>query len=138
MKIAWVTGSDCNSLAAKMERARLTYMPHFIAANLGTELYQLTAAWRTKADIRLEKAFTCSEEFNQLVEDLIHMLSLDGIALQPQTMHGQSSYKKNYYYFPNEDDLAEVMHRIRQAAAAAKVGLNVNACNPLAGPRRGI
>ncbi|PAF17223.1 hypothetical protein CHH69_03930 [Terribacillus saccharophilus] len=133
VKIAWVTGSDCNALAAKMERAQLTYMPHFIAANLGTELYQLTAGGELKEIYDWKQHLPVQEEFNQLVEDLIHMLSLDGIALQRQTMHGQSSYKKNYYYFPNEDDLAEVMYRIRQVAAAAKVGLNVNACNPLAG-----
>ena len=133
VKIAWVTGSDCDALAAKIERAHLTYMPHFIAANLGTELYQITANGEWKEIYAWKQHLPDQEAFNRLVEGLIQKLFLDGIALQPQTMHGQSPYKKNYYYFPNENDLADVMYRIREAAAAVKVGLNMNACNPLAG-----
>lgn len=133
VKIAWVTGSDYNALAAKMERAHLTYMPHFIAANLGTELYQITADGERKEIYEWKQHVPVQEEFNQLVVGLIHKLFLEGITLQPQTVHGQSSYKKNYYYFPNEDNLTDVIHRIRHAAAAVRVGVNVNACNPLAG-----
>ncbi|MFP7170565.1 HAD-IIB family hydrolase [Terribacillus sp. FSL K6-0262] len=133
VKIAWVTGSDCASLADKMKRAHLTYMPHFIAANLGTELYQITARGERKEIYAWKRFLPVQEEFNERVDGLIDKLSLDGIALQPQTMHGQSMYKKNFYYFPDGGDLTDVLHRVRQAAAAAEVGLNVNACNPRAG-----
>ncbi|MFS0559196.1 HAD-IIB family hydrolase [Terribacillus sp. 179-K 1B1 HS] len=137
VKIAWVTGSDCAALADKMERAHLTYMPHFIAANLGTELYQITADGELKEIYDWRRLLPIQEEFNQLVDGLIHQLSLDGTALQPQTSHGQSAYKKNFYYFPDGDDMTGVMGRLRRAAAAAKIGLNVNACNPRAGDPNG-
>lgn len=133
VKIAWVTGSDCTALADKMERAHLTYMPHYIAANLGTELYQTTADGELMEIHDWRRLLPVQEEFNQLVDRLIQKLSLDGTALQPQTSHGQSAYKKNFYYFPDGDDVTDVMHRLRKEAAAAKIGLNVNACNPQAG-----
>lgn len=135
IKIIWVTGSGLPEVIQKMERARMTFSPHFIAGNLGTELYEVNKQGQLKSNPSWEKKIRKSgfsgQKIVELERELFHQY---GIKLIEQTQFGQKKYKWNYYYFISSEtkslyDLSIIKH----LAQINGIGLNINRCNPKAG-----
>ncbi|WP_440116798.1 HAD-IIB family hydrolase [Paenibacillus sp. QZ-Y1] len=134
VKIAWVTGSSFPQIQSKMNMAGMTQLPHFIASNLGTEMWEVdpdgqlipVPAWE---EIIRQSGFT-----RRTVEDLINQLkSLFNIVLHEQTQFGQFAYKMNYYYAVSPDKTQYDISTIRHLAAHHGIGININQSNPKAG-----
>lgn len=139
VKIGFVTGSSLSHIEHKMSLAGLSYLPHFIGSNLGTELWQAEPDGQFRHSPAWEKIIRLSGFSRRGVEDLISELkSVYGILLHEQTQFGQARYKMNYYYYSeSQAKTAYDLNIIRQLAFNLGVGLNVNACNPKAGDPEG-
>ncbi|MGD6893706.1 HAD-IIB family hydrolase [Bacillus infantis] len=135
IKIGWVTGSSMDDIHKKMRAARINFLPHFIASNLGTELWEIDSGGNFYQNQEWEKRIKKSGFSHRVVEELINDLrSLYGIQLRKQTQFGQKSFKMNYYYFI--EDSARVkydLNIIKQLARNSGISFNINRCNPLAG-----
>ncbi|OHX48530.1 HAD-IIB family hydrolase [Cytobacillus oceanisediminis] len=135
IRIGWVTGSSLADIHKKMRAARMNYLPHFIASNLGTELWEINSKGEFYQNQEWSKRIKRSGFSHRVVEDLINDLrQLYGIQLQKQTQFGQQSFKMNYYYFI--EDSARVKYDldiIKQLARNSGINFNINRCNPLAG-----
>ncbi|TCI21417.1 hypothetical protein EVJ34_09105 [Exiguobacterium sp. SL-9] len=123
----WVTGSSLETIREKMTRAGMRYVPHRIAASLGTELYQVTASGQLELDTSFSSRFPhdFSGRVHQAVERLKRVLTIE-----PQMNLGTSEWMHNYYYFGESE--AEI-GLIRSAARDIGIAVNVSRCNPLAG-----
>ncbi|MFC4404076.1 HAD-IIB family hydrolase [Gracilibacillus xinjiangensis] len=135
VKIGWVTGSDINQIVHKMERANISYSPHFIASNLGTEVYNvrengellINKVWEK----RLKKANFSNDKVNELISELFNVYK---IKLVEQTQFGQKRYKFNYYYFEKSKTQSQYdLKIISHLAKINGIGININRCNPKAG-----
>ncbi|WP_062050361.1 HAD-IIB family hydrolase [Bacillus sp. JCM 19034] len=134
VKVGWITGSDLHQIAHKVERANISYSPHFIGSNLGTELYHvnnndliLNKEWEN----RLKKANFSTETVKDVVSELYNVYN---IKLVEQTQLGQKGYKWNYYYFESSLTKSQYdMRIIRHIAKSNSLGININRCNPKAG-----
>ncbi|TKH38564.1 haloacid dehalogenase [Paenibacillus polymyxa] len=135
VKIAWVTGSSVQQIQAKMNIAGMTQLPHFIASNLGTELWEVEPDGQLVAVPSWAKIIRASGFSRRDVEDLISELkSTFNIVLHEQTQLGQSRYKMNYYYYPVSAVKTQYdISIIRHLAANHGIGININICNPKAG-----
>ena len=135
IRIGWVTGSSLVDIHKKMRAARMNYLPHFIASNLGTELWEINPKGEFYQNQEWRKRIKRSQFSHRLVEDFINDLRLIyGIQLQKQRQFGQQSFKMNYYYFI--EDSARVKYdldTIKQLARNNGINFNINRCNPLAG-----
>ncbi|CAM4191411.1 HAD-IIB family hydrolase [Paenibacillus tarimensis] len=135
VKIAWVTGSSVQQIQAKMKIAGMTQLPHYIASNLGTEMWEARPDGQLVTIPSWAKIIRESGFSRRDVEDLISELKLTyNIILHEQTQFGQSGYKMNYYYYPvlaarTQYDLSIIRH----LAANQGIGININSCNPKAG-----
>ncbi|SDI80055.1 HAD-IIB family hydrolase [Alteribacillus bidgolensis] len=139
LKIGWVTGSDLNQIAHKMERANISYSPHFIASNLGTEVYNVSE----KGDLlpnkewenRLKKVNFSSDTVKELESELYNVYNIE---LVEQTQLGQKGYKWNYYYFEKSKTKSQYdLKIISHVAKLNGLGININRCNPKAGDPKG-
>ncbi|WP_243390691.1 HAD-IIB family hydrolase [Paenibacillus sp. GM2FR] len=135
VKIAWVTGSSVQQIQAKMKIAGMTQLPHFIASNLGTEMWEVEPDGQLVTVPSWAKIIRASEFSRRDVEDLISELkSTFNIVLHEQTQFGQSGYKMNYYYYPVSAARTQYdISVIRHLAANHGIGININICNPKAG-----
>ncbi|WP_410827117.1 HAD-IIB family hydrolase [Paenibacillus nanchangensis] len=135
VKIAWVTGSSVQQIQAKMKIAGLTLLPHFIASNLGTEMWKVEPDGQLAAIPAWAKIIKESRFSRKNVEDLISELKYAfNIVLHEQTQLGQAVYKMNYYYYPVSAARTRYdLDIIRHLAATNGIGININACNPKAG-----
>ena len=123
----WVTGSSLETIREKMARAEMRYLPHRIAASLGTELYHVTASGQLELDSVFSSRFPhdFSDRVTQVVDSLGRTLQME-----PQTNLGTSAWMHNYYYFgESESDLEHIRSIVRDFGIA----VNVSRCNPLAG-----
>ncbi|MDQ0225743.1 HAD-IIB family hydrolase [Metabacillus niabensis] len=139
VKIGWVTGSDLNQIMQKMERANMSYSPHFIASNLGTEVYNVNEngelVTNGEWEKRLRKAAFSNENVNELVRELYNQYKIE---LIEQTQFGQKRTKCNYYYFEKSVTKSEYDLKIIQHLAKMNgIGININRCNPKAGDPEG-
>ncbi|MEN2768230.1 HAD-IIB family hydrolase [Ornithinibacillus xuwenensis] len=139
VKIGWVTGSDLNQIVHKMERANLSYSPHFIASNLGTEVYNVRENGELLINEEWEKRLTKAKFFNDKVKELISELyHVYRINLVEQTQFGQKRYKFNYYYYERSKTQSQYdLKIIRHLAKINGMGININRCNPKAGDPEG-
>ncbi|MGD8192687.1 HAD-IIB family hydrolase [Brevibacillus ginsengisoli] len=135
VKVGWVTGSNLHHIVHKMERAHMRYTPHFIASNLGTEVYdvrengQLIA--NTDWESRLQKSGFSHEMVIELVKELYHQYRIE---LVEQTQFSHQRYKLNYYYYESSKTQTHYdLQIIRHLAKINGIGLNINRCNPKAG-----
>ncbi|MEC0123482.1 HAD-IIB family hydrolase [Paenibacillus pabuli] len=135
VKIAWVTGSSFPQIQSKMNMAGMTQLPHFIASNLGTEMWEVNPDGQLITVPAWDKIISQSGFTRRTVEDLISQLkSLFNIVLHEQTQFGQSAYKMNYYYYAVSPDKTQYdISTIRHLAAQHGIGININQCNPKAG-----
>lgn len=135
VKIAWVTGSSVQQIQAKMKIAGMTQLPHFIASNLGTEMWEVEPDGQLVTVPSWAKIIRASGFSRRDVEDLISKLkSTFNIVLHEQTQFGQSGYKMNYYYYPVSAARTQYdISIIRHLAANHGIGININICNPKAG-----
>lgn len=127
----WVTGSSLETIREKMARAEMRYLPHRIAANLGTELYQVTASGQLELDFGFSAQFP--HDFSDRVAQVVDSLGRT-LKIEPQTNLGTSTWMHNYYYFGESED--ELEH-IRSIAHDFGIVVNVSRCNPLAGDPAG-
>jgi len=139
VKIGWVTGSDLNQIVHKMERANMAYSPHFIASNLGTEVYHVREDGLLIAnkewESRLQNSNFSNDKITELVRELYNQYQ---IKLLEQTQFGQKRYKFNYYYFISSETQTQYdLNIIRHLAKINGIGLNINRCNPKAGDPAG-
>lgn len=135
IKVGWVTGSGLQEVMHKMERARMTFSPHFIASNLGTELHMINEQGELKSNSSWEKKIRKTDFSNKkmvaLERELFHQY---GIKLVEQTQFGQKKYKWNYYYFVSSDTQNQYdLNIIKHLAQINGIGININRCNPKAG-----
>lgn len=135
VKIGWITGSDLYQIVHKMERANMVYSPHFIASNLGTEVYEVRENGQLIAnkewESRLQKSNFSNDKITELVRELYNQYR---IKLVEQTQLGQKRYKFNYYYFISSQTQTQYdLNIIRHLAKINGIGLNINRCNPNAG-----
>ncbi|MGP4066383.1 HAD-IIB family hydrolase [Oceanobacillus sp. M65] len=139
VKIGWVTGSDLNNIIHKMERANITYSPHFIASNLGTEIYHVSENGELQINKIWENRLIEANFSNELVKELIRELyNVYRIRLVEQTQFGQKRYKYNYYYFEKSKSQSQYdLKIIRHLAKINGIGININRCNPKAGDPKG-
>ncbi|MEE6133239.1 HAD-IIB family hydrolase [Priestia sp. GS2] len=135
VKIGWVTGSSMAHIESKMQKANLTYWPHFISSNLGTELYMIDEEGNTNRLSEWEAKIEASGFSKEAVQSLLHQLCTDyQVVLTPQTQFGQQGYKMNYYYYTkSEQDTHSALGIIRKLADKYEVEVNINRCNPKAG-----
>ncbi|MGO4789355.1 HAD-IIB family hydrolase [Paenibacillus sp. 2KB_20] len=135
VKIAWVTGSSVQQIQAKMKIAGMTQLPHFIASNLGTEMWEVELDGQLVTVPSWAKIISASGFSRRDVEDLISELkSTFNIVLHEQTQFGQSGYKMNYYYYPVSAARTQYdISIIRHLAVNHGIGININICNPKAG-----
>ncbi|PZD97083.1 haloacid dehalogenase [Paenibacillus sambharensis] len=135
VKTAWVTGSSVQQIQAKMKLAGMTQLPHFIASNLGTEMWEAGPDGQLVTVPAWAKIIKASGFSRRDVEDLISELKLTfNIVLHEQTQFGQSGYKMNYYYYPaSAARIPYDLSIIRHLAANHGIGININMCNPKAG-----
>lgn len=135
VKTAWITGSSMKQIQFKMKMAGMTQLPHFIASNLGTDLWELCSdgtwavipAWQQQ----IQSSGFSRGDVEDLIAELKHTYN---IVLHEQTQFGQSGYKMNYYYYAEsavktQYDLPVIKH----LASCAGIGININQCNPKAG-----
>ncbi|NPC94174.1 HAD-IIB family hydrolase [Bacillus sp. WMMC1349] len=132
--LGWVTGSSLSAVLTKMKRGGFRYLPHFIASNLGTEITFFSKEGQIP-DNEWEERLRQSGFTYETVKQLKNILDEKyGITLIPQTQHGYSGYKVNYYYTSvNESADQRALDVIRDLAAEHQIGVNINRCNPLAG-----
>ncbi|WP_227940363.1 HAD-IIB family hydrolase [Alkalihalobacillus deserti] len=139
VKIGWVTGSDIHQILQKVEKANIAYAPHFIASNLGTEIYHVTDDGSIKEDSEWERLLKRTSYSTKVVKEIVRELSdLYNIKLVEQTQLGQRKYKQNYYYFKRSiPECTYHLNIIKQLCKVNKIGLNINVCNPNAGDPQG-
>ncbi|WP_331460520.1 HAD-IIB family hydrolase [Gracilibacillus suaedae] len=139
VKIGWITGSDLNQIVHKMERANISYSPHFIASNLGTEVYNVRENGELLINKEWENRLTKANFSNDKVKELINELdNVYKIKLVEQTQFGQKRYKFNYYYFEKSKTQSQYdLKIIRHLAKINGIGININQCNPKAGDPEG-
>ncbi|PMC36783.1 haloacid dehalogenase [Bacillus sp. UMB0899] len=139
VKIGWVTGSNLNQVVHKMERANISYSPHFIASNLGTELHHVRENGELLVNKEWERRFTKANFLNDKVKELISELhNVYQIKLVEQTQFGQKRYKYNYYYFEKSKPQSQYdLKIISHLAKINGIGININRCNPKAGDPEG-
>ncbi|MCK0470581.1 HAD-IIB family hydrolase [Alkalihalobacillus sp. APA_J-10(15)] len=135
IKIVWVTGSDLSQIAHKMKRANMSYSPHVIASNLGTELYNVSEKGELLLnedwEHRLKNVYFSSRAVKELENELSHVYN---IKLVEQTQFGQKGYKWNYYYFEESKTKSQYdLKIIRHLAKLNELGMNISKCNPKAG-----
>lgn len=135
VKIAWVTGSSVQQIQVKMKTAGMTLLPHFIASNLGTEMWKVVPDGQLAPIPAWAKIIRASGFSRRNVDDIISELkSTFNIVLHEQTQLGQAVYKMNYYYYPVSAARTRYdLNIIRHLAATNGIGININACNPKAG-----
>ncbi|WP_433751181.1 HAD-IIB family hydrolase [Paenibacillus amylolyticus] len=135
VKVAWVTGSSIQQIQAKMKTAGMTQFPHFIASNLGTDLWEVRHDGQLLTLPSWQKIIRESGFSRRDVEDLIGELkSTYNITLHEQTQFGHSGYKMNYYYYAESLVKTQYdIHIIRHLATNHGIGININECNPKAG-----
>lgn len=135
VKIGWVTGSDIQNIMYKMELANFNFSPHFIASNLGTELYHVDEQGELKSDSSWEKKLLKTNFSSSTILSILTDLSSQyGIELVEQTRFKQKTYKWNYYYhITSEAKTNYDLNIIKHIAKSHGVGLNINRCNPQAG-----
>ncbi|MEZ2716292.1 HAD-IIB family hydrolase [Niallia circulans] len=135
IRIGWVTGSSLEEIEKKMKAAKMTYYPHFIASNLGTELWEINQQGEFSQNQEWVEGIKRSGFNHRVVEELINELKqVYGIQLKARTQFGQKQFKMNYYYFI--EDSARVKYDlpiIKQLAQNSGMSININRCNPLAG-----
>ncbi|MCD7972333.1 MAG: HAD-IIB family hydrolase [Candidatus Azobacteroides sp.] len=128
--MGWVSGSSLDSLLRK-SRGYVTYLPHFIASSLGTELY-----W-----IKEKEIIPCEEWFERIrhsgfkrenITRMIALLRETGISLREQPADYGGKYKGTYYY-KITSHLEEDYNRIKEVAADLKIKVLFTKCNPAAG-----
>ncbi|MBY6037688.1 HAD-IIB family hydrolase [Fictibacillus nanhaiensis] len=131
----WVTGSSIESVINKMEKGRLTLLPHFIASNLGTEITYFYDNCFNKEDSTWEKMLNDKEFSSSVVESIVNVLYKEhGIMLEGQTNLGGSKYKKNFYYREESPSIDVLnLETIRRLANNKGILVNINKCNPMAG-----
>ncbi|MEH6945249.1 HAD-IIB family hydrolase [Bacillus sp. JJ722] len=139
VKIGWVTGSDIDQIGHKMERAKMSYCPHFIASDLGTELVDVNENGQLIPIKEWENKLQHSNFSNSKIAELVNELyNQYEIKLVGQTQLGQKRYKSNYYYMISSDTQTESdLNKIRNLAKINGIGLNINRCNPKAGDPEG-
>lgn len=139
VKIGWVTGSDLNQIVHKIGRANFSYSPHFIASNLGTELYHVSETGDLLPDKEWEQRTMRTNFSIDTVKELVRELYyLYNIKLVEQTQLGQKRYKCNYYYFEKSETQSRYnLKIIRHLAKINGLGININRCNPKAGDPSG-
>ena len=132
--LGWVTGSSLSSVLAKMKRGGFRYLPHFVASDLGTEITYFSEEGQV-SDKDWEARLQESNFSHDLVEEIKQTLSKKyEIELVPQTQHGFSRYKINYYYRSSDENTDKrALEAIRRLAREHEIGVNINRCNPLAG-----
>ncbi|MGQ4666284.1 HAD-IIB family hydrolase [Metabacillus halosaccharovorans] len=135
VKIGWITGSDLYQIVHKVERTKMVYSPHFIASNLGTEVYDVRENGQLIAnkewESRLQNSNFTSNKITELVRELNNQFR---IKLVEQTQLGQKRYKFNYYYYmSSQTQTQHDLNIIRHLAKINGIGLNINRCNPNAG-----
>ncbi|WP_226527589.1 HAD-IIB family hydrolase [Metabacillus niabensis] len=135
VKIGWITGSDLYQIDHKVNRTKMVYSPHFIASNLGTEVYDVRENGQLIANkewvSRLQNSSFTSNKITELVRELNHQFR---IKLVEQTQLGQKRYKFNYYYYmSSQTQTQHDLNIIRHLAKINGIGLNINRCNPNAG-----
>ena len=123
----WVTGSSLETIREKMARAEMRYFPHWIAASLGTELYQVTASGQLELDDGYSSRFP--HDFSDRVIQVVDILGRT-LTIEPQTNLGTSGWMHNYYYF---GERADELEHIRSIAHDFGIAVNISRCNPLAG-----
>lgn len=135
IKIGWITGSDIKEIGDKMKYARMNQSAHFVASNLGTEIYHIdkqgmilpNKSWIN----RLKQTSFNGSIVHSMVQELRYQYN---IKLMNQTQFDQKKYKWNYYYFiQSEVKAAYDLKIIKQLAKNNSLALNVNRCNPKAG-----
>ncbi|UOE95195.1 HAD-IIB family hydrolase [Alkalihalobacillus sp. LMS39] len=134
VKVGWVTGSSLYQVAQKIEQANISYIPHFLACNLGTEVYNVCEGKllpNKEWEKRVKKTNFSSATVKELVSELYNVYN---ITLSEQTQLGQTGYKWNYYYI--EKSKAKSQYDLKIISHLAKLnglGININKCNPKAG-----
>ncbi|GAK12337.1 HAD-IIB family hydrolase [Geomicrobium sp. JCM 19039] len=124
-----VTGSSIMSALQKLESGH-HYMPHFIASDLGTEIYWINESGILERDEQWLKHIHDST-FNDRVAKFVEETD---VSLHSQTQHSPSSYKRNYYYYMiDEENDRKNLASLSQLATSNHLNLNMNRCNPLAG-----
>lgn len=132
----FVTGSNIDTVFSKLRKYELNIVPHFIASSLGTELTYFDSHNAVGSlDQDWEKTLSESNYRKKTLALLIKELEeKHKIALDPQTLLGNSKYKNSYYYYMNESKSAhEILECIRCLAKNYEMNVNISCCNPLAG-----
>lgn len=114
-----------------MKRGGFRYLPHFVAGDLGTEITYFSEEGQV-SDKDWEARLQESNFSHDLVEEIKQTLSKKyEIALVPQTQHGFSRYKINYYYKSLEESTDKrALEAIRRLAREHGIGVNINRRNP--------
>lgn len=128
----WVTGSSVASLQEKAKRGDLRYWPHRVAANLGTEMYQVTEQGEWERDDAYTQGFPI--DFAERVNRLVEECGLFDIQLERQAEFGKSKWIRSYYY---KGDDPQVIEQIAKRASVHAIQVNISQCNPRAGDPEG-
>lgn len=130
----WVTGSSITSVFSKMSRYELRLLPHFIASSLGTELMYFDEKHYGKKDETWESHLKKTGFLDNLVNNLVSLLKIDGINLIPQLQIADSPFLKNYYYYQQNQQIdIQAILKIKDLAKNAGIKVNISQCNPLVG-----
>jgi kanosamine-6-phosphate phosphatase len=134
-KTGWVTGSSLDQILQKMKMARITFLPHFIASNLGTEIWMTDSDGQLHSLPQWESNIRSSGFSRYAVEEICNELrSIYNIRLQAQTQHGQAPHKMNFYYYEkSEAGTRYDLNIIKRLAFNYAIQVNINRCNPKAG-----
>ncbi|GGE63676.1 HAD-IIB family hydrolase [Priestia taiwanensis] len=135
VKIGWITGSSVGKIIEKMNLANMTYYPHFIGSDLGTELIEINEEGEFTSISKWERKINRSSFSSRVVDDLLQECKNQyNVKLVAQTQFGQSNNKYNYYYFhESTTKTAYDLRIIRHVAKLNGVGVNISCCNPMAG-----
>ncbi|MGN1400001.1 MAG: HAD-IIB family hydrolase [Bacillus sp. (in: firmicutes)] len=129
-----VTGSGIDSVLGKMQKTGYRFLPHFIAADLGTEIHYFNGGTYRGCDRSWKEMILAGGYSTEAVDKLVADLSDNGILLTKQPQATMPVYKRNYYFIcqnAKEDD--EKLETIRVLCALRQIGVNISRCNPLAG-----
>lgn len=130
----WVTGSSITSVFSKMSRYELRLLPHFIASSLGTELMYFDEKHYGKKDETWESHLKKTGFLDNLVNNLVSFLKINGINLIPQLQIADSPFLKNYYYYQQNQQIdIQAILKIKDLAKNAGIKVNISQCNPLVG-----
>lgn len=130
--IGWVSGSSYNDILDKASNSGLSYLPHFIASSLGSEL-RFFDMYRDDIEDSNWVDQMNLETFNlDKIKIELDLLKKEGFNLVPQSVVNNSPRKISYYYFVNSDSQIDRLFFDKLERVSVKLNINIitNKCCP--------